>query len=210
MVKPKTRFLMVALALTFTLIAAHTALAYDASATGYYLPEGYKVTAEVSIPGAPFWPGELVGSVFGLSTDDYSVLVVASSVKGQVWEGFSTWDGCKVVWVQSGREEVKAKVSLTPGKHDVTIVYGWDGTVKISVDGEMLFSFVATAGKYSVVAQGAKVNAPEELPKTTATASTGGGYNPPTVKDIQLRYTLLGVGAGGVALASLLVIKRKR
>ena len=189
--------------------------AYDATSTGYYLPKGYKVTGKVYVPGAPFWPGESLGDVVGVATDEYSVLVVGYGSKGGILESFNVEQGVKVIWKQAGREEVKAKATIQNiGEHDVTIVYGYDGQVKISVDGKFIYGFVATTDKYQLVAQGASVNAPEVLPtsddSSQSGSDTGEGYNPPSVSELQMQYLLFGAGVVGLVALVLGLMRRRR
>jgi hypothetical protein len=193
-----------------------TVYAYDATSTGYYLPKGYKVSAKVSVPAPPFWPGETLGDIVGISTSDYSVLVIGYGSKGGVLEGFKVEQGIKVVWKQAGREEVKATVTIqNVGEHDVTIVYGYDGQIKISVNGKFVHSFVANKDKYEIVAQGASVSAPEVLPtsdnsnQNTSDSGTGEGYNPPSVSELQMQYLLFGAGAVIVVVLVLVLMRRR-
>ncbi len=187
---------------------------YSATPTGYYLPKGYKVTAKVYVPDAPFWPGETLGDIFGVASQEYSVLAVGYGGKGGPLEGFAVEKGVKIIWVQGGRQEVKAKISIqNVGEHDVTIVYGYDGAIKISVNGQFIYSFVATEKKYQIVSQGAAVNAPEMIPQSNSgdgspSNDTGEGYDVPSVSEIQMQYLLL--GAGIVLAVSLVFIMSRR
>ena len=186
--------------------------AYEATPTGYYLPKGYKVTATVSVPGAPFWPGEYLGDIVGVQSNEYSVLAVGYGSKGGILENFAVEQGIKIIWIQGGRQEVKAKVSISNvGDHDVTIVYDYDGQVKISVDGKFIYGFVATADKYQIVAQGAKVNQPEVLPSSDGSQNndTGSGYNPPSVSEIQMQYLLLGAGIIVILIVVMFLMHRR-
>ncbi len=183
------------------LLGSLIVVAYDASPTGYYLPKGYKVSVKLHVPGAPFWPGEVSGDIAGVGCEEYSVLIIGYGWKGQLWEGYPAESGIKVIWKQGGNEEEKAKEKYDEGDYDVTIVYGCDGQIKISVNGEFLYGFVATKSKYSILAEGAAVQAPEPLPcitETTTDPGTGEGYNPPSVNEMQQQ--LLWVGIGVIAL----------
>ena len=207
---------MIAIPIVFLVIlalASALAAAYDASQTGYYLPKGYKVTAKIHVPGSPFLPGEIVGDIVGVATSDYSVLAVGYGWKGQVWEGWPAESGIKIVWKERGLEDVKAKDKYDEGDYDVTIVYGCDGQVKFSVNGEFIYGFVATTDRYSIVAEGAKVYSPEPLPCLTETTTnpTGTGYNPPSIPEQnQMFYTMLGIGAAAILVPLGLVLARKR
>jgi hypothetical protein len=197
------------------LIIASTAYAYEATPVGYYLPKGYKVTAKVSVPSPPFWGGEKLGDIVGVSVSEYSVFVVGYGAKWIDLSGLHVEQGVKVVWKQGGREEVKAKVSIQNiGEHDVTIVYDYDGQIKISVDGKFIYGFVATDNKYQIIAQGASVNAPQVLPTpdtgSDQSTDTGSGYNPPSVSQLQMQYLLLGGGAIGIIILSLFLMRRRR
>ncbi|MCD6300897.1 MAG: hypothetical protein J7L82_02380 [Staphylothermus sp.] len=173
--------------------------------TGYYLPKGYKVTAKVYVPDAPLW-GNTIGDAVGLSCDKYSVIVFGWGEKTWNWEAKH---GIKVIWREGGTDEDKAYVDLEPDKkHDVTIVYDWDGTVKISVDGKFIYSFVATESRYTIVAQGATVNEPEALPEPSTTPPTGSGYNRASVNELQTQYLLLGAGATIIVVAAIMMFAK--
>ncbi len=176
-------------------------LAYDATPTGYYLPRGYKVEAEAATLGCGIWPGDYVGGIVGVSTENYKVLVVGKCEKA--WNG-GVWDGFKVYWIEGGREEEKAQLHIESDQvakpQKITIVYGYDGMVKISINDRLIYSFTGTVDKYSIVAQDAKVSAPEPLPQDGSDSGTGEGYNPPSVSELQVQYLLLGAGATAIAV----------
>ena len=200
------------LPLLFTLFLVVGVSAYTATPTGYYLPRGYKVDATVRVPAVPAWPGENVGDIAGLSTNDYSVYVVAYGGRGGILEGFATEQGIKIVWVQGGTQQVKAKVrNLNEGDHTVTIVYGHDNYIKISIDGKLAFSFVATVDKYELVAQGASVNAPQPIPQQQDGSSdqTGEGYDVPSIPELQTQYLLLGAGLVFISILAVVMVKRR-
>ena len=143
----------------------------------------------------------------GVQTGDYAVIAVAKCEKSLS----GTWDGIVIYWVEGGKEEEKARIHADPSKtHEITIVYGWDGQVKFSVDGEFIYGFVATADKYAIVSQGAEVDTPEALPTPTSTAPTGEGYQPKSVNEIQQQYIALGLGAGAIATIIIILLIRRR
>ena len=186
------------------ILAASNIVAADVTSTGYYLPQGYKVSAKVNVPVEPFWPGEAIGDAVGVSTSGYQVIIRGYASKGGIVEGFAVEKGIKVIWVQGGKHEEKAKITgLESKEHDVEILYGYDGQVKISVNGEFLYSFVATVSKYEIVAEGAKVNQPEPLPSPTTTPTTGEGYSKPSTYELQQQLAL---GLGGLAIAILALL----
>ncbi len=200
----------VLLVVSILAIMLAASISYAETPTGYFLPKGYKVTAQVFVPCAPFWPGEAVGDAVGLQTNDYSVIARGYGLKGGVLEGFTTRSGVKIIWVQGGVQSVKADTSAECNKkHEVTIVYSHDGQIKFSVGGRFIYSFVATADRYSIVAEGASVNAPEVLPRDT-TSPAGGGYNPPSIQQIQIQALALGLGLGLGAIALILLLARRR
>jgi len=186
------------------ILAASNIVAADVTSTGYYLPQGYKVSAKVNVPVEPFWPGKAIGDAVGVSASGYQVIIRGYASKGGIVEGFAVEKGIKVIWVQGGKREEKAKITgLESKEHDVEILYGYDGQVKISVNGEFLYSFVATVSKYEIVAEGAKVNQPEPLPSPTTTPTTGEGYSKPSTYELQQQLAL---GLGGLAIAILALL----
>ena len=195
----KHMYLYIVVALLAALVmGGMVVLAYDAAPTGYYLPKGYKVEAKARFPGCGFWPGDYVGDIVGVSTSGYEVLVVGKCEKA--WNG-GVWDCFKVYWIEGGQQKEVANIHSTPEEdHTIVIVYGYDGMVKISIDGQLAYSFVGTTDKYSIVAQGAKVSTPEPLPEDGSDSGTGEGYNPPSVSELQVQYLLLGAGATAIAV----------
>ena len=186
---------------------AYANYAVNPTPSGYYLPRGYKVTAKVYVPDSPLW-GNVLGDAFGISCEKYTVFALGWGEKTWNWEAKH---GIKIVWREGGTDEDKAYVDLEPNKkHDVTIVYDWDGTVKISVDGKFIYSFVATEPKYTIVAQGAQVSEPEALPKPSTTSPTGSGYNPASISDLRTEYLLLGAGVTAVALLFFAFLRGKK
>ena len=199
------------LPLLFTLFLVVSVSAYTATPTGYYLPKGYKVDVSVYVSDPPLWPGENLGDIVGLSINDYSVLVVGYGGKGGPLEGFAVEQGVKIVWIQGGTQYVKAKVKLNGGDHTVSILYGYDGQVKISVDGKYVYGFVATADKYEIVAQGASVNAPQPIPQDQGSQdTTGEGYDVPSIPELRTQYLLLGAGLVFISILAVVMIKRKK
>ncbi len=202
---------IVAIAIALMIMLTVSAAYADVYATGYYLPRGYKVTAQAFIPCAPFWSGEMIGDAVGLQTNDYTVIARSYGWKGGILEGFATRSGIKILWIQGGREDIKADVDLACGrKHEVVIVYGYDGQIKFSVDGRFIYSFIATVDRYSIVAEGASVSAPESLPRDTTSPPAGTGYNPPSIQQIQIQALALGLGLGLGVIAILLFLTRRR
>jgi len=181
--------------------------AVNPTSTGYYLMEGYKISAKVYVPDTPLW-GNTIGDVFGISCEKYMVYAMGWGEKTWNWE---CKHGIKVVWREGGNDQDKSYVDLAPNKkHDVTIVYDWDGTIKISVDGKFVYSFVATEKKYQVIAQGAQVSPPEALPKPDGDKPTGSGYNPSSVKDLEFKFILLGIGVAAILFLVILFVVLKK
>ena len=190
-------------------------LSSNPTPTGYYLPRGYKAEAIIMIPPAPFWPGIAKGDVVGVDAGTYQVRVVGFGYKASIIEGFWACHGVQVQKHTLSKTEIltmktnQDNPSLEAGEHKITITYGYDGTVKIAIDGEFLYSFAGTEDKYAVIAEGAKVSAPEPLPSSDS-GDTGEGYNPPTVKELQLQYLALGAGVGAIAIVAALLALRGR
>lgn len=186
---------------------AYANYAVNPTPSGYYLPRGYKVTAKVYVPDSPLW-GNTLGDAFGISCEKYTVFALGWGEKTWNWEAKH---GIKIVWREGGTDQDKAYIDLEPNKkHEVTIVYDWDGTIKISVDGKFLYGFVATEPKYTIVAQGAQVSEPEALPKPSTTSPTGSGYNPASISDLRTEYLLLGAGVAAVALLFFAFMRGKK
>jgi len=184
-----------------TILTSFTSIiAYNASPCGYYLPRGYYVEGTINFKDAPFWPGESEPSIIGLRTSSYDILIVGRASKD--WS-FQVWREILVIKKTNEREEVLAKQDAQAEvDHKVTIVYGNDGQVKISVNGELLYSFAGSADKYTILASNAKVNEPQVL--QTSNQETGEGYLP----EDNTIYLALGVGAVLVLIVVMLVVRR--
>ena len=191
-------------------------LSVSTSETGYYLPKGYKVVAEITVPPAPFWPGIAVGDAVGIKSGTEEYVVVGFGYKASILEGFWACHGVQVQKCSGSSRELLVMITnednpdFEAGTHKVTIVYGYDGIVKISVDSEFLRSFPATADKYAITAKGAKVYPPEQIASGSGDDGKGEGYTPPTIREIQLQYLALGAGAGAVAIVALLLALKGR
>jgi len=200
--------------LAVAVMAAITLIAYaypTPTPSGYYLPRGYKVTATIYVPESPFWPGEVVGDEVGIS--DGATTIFAVGVGWKYWDGPNlVYDEYVKIVKQTGDKQQVLKIINVhnPGQHTVVITYTWDGQVSISVDGHLAYGFQASTDKYIIVAQGAHVNQPVELPRPKTDNPTGEGYNPPSVQDIQRQYLLLGLGAGAIIILVLILALRRR
>lgn len=189
-------------------ILAGIVLVNAQSATGYYLPKGYKVRARIYVPGSPFWPGELAGDTVGISCERYSVLVKGFGYKQ--WWGEAN-SGIRVYWVEGGvTKEVASKWNIPEGDHEVEIVYGHDGYVYISIEGTHVYGFAGTVEKYSIVSEGAEVSPPEALPTPKQSEQVGSGYAPKSAEELRNQYLLLGLGAGAISVLLILMIRRRR
>jgi len=215
-VKTKTEIIFFAAIIVLAL--APVAAMAEPTATNYYLPKGYKVHATIYVPCAPFLPGEMLGGSVGISTGNYMVYVQAYGWKNP-WNWAEYKSGVRVVWVENGQKTTKADVQVEGCDYDldVVITYNWDGRITLAAAKQKggtpasLYSFVATADKYSIVSEGAVVDAPEALPQPTTTsgADTGSGYNPPTIKDIKQQWLLYGMLGGGAFAIILLMLMSK-
>jgi len=76
--------------------------------------------------------------------------------------------------------------------------------VKISVDGELIYSFAGSADKYTILASNAKVNGPQVL-QSSSNQETGEGYLP---QSDYMIYLGLGLGAVLVLIVVMLVVRR--
>ncbi len=199
----------VAIIIAVVMVVMLGAVSFALSPTGYYLPKGYRVSAVLYVPCAPFWPGEILGDAVGLQTNEYAVIARGYGWKGNVWEGFATRSGVMIIWHQGGSQNVVARIDLVcEQKHEITIVYGYDGQVKFSAKNEFIYGFIATVDRYSVVAENAAVSRPEPLPQQTTQPPAGTGYNPPTAQQVQAQGLIVGIiaGAGALIFAILLLV----
>lgn len=184
---------------------------YEASPTGYYLPLGYKVSAQITVPDAPWLPGESVGDIVGLSCSQYSVLVIGYGCRDV---SFQVHTGIKVVWKEAGSEKIVADINMgvEKGEYKIYIVYGSDGYVKISysaggtdVKPQAIYSFRGDVSKYTIVSQGAQVNEPTQIASIGSDDEIGEGYNPITSETL----ILVCLGAGVVGIVTLFFVFRR-
>jgi len=201
--------------LLFIINVIGLAYAYEASPTGYYLPQGYKVSAQITVPEAPYWPGENTGDIVGLGCSEYKILVVGYGSRDI---GFQVHTGIKVIKVSVGEywnsQKVVANVNMgvEKGEYTIYIVYGSDGYIKISysaggtdVKPQAIYSFKADIDKYTILSQGSQVNKPEQI-LSSGDSNVGEGYNP--LSENVVIY--LALGAGVILILSIVVILVRR
>ncbi len=186
---------------------------YSTTPVNYYLVKGYKITADMQACGCGFsWNGYAVftRSIFGIETSEYKILVIGLGAGNP----FVCWSGFAVVKESGGHQEGLASYQAEPDKwYKVTIVYDYDGYIKININDKLVYSFVATTDKYMVVVGGdtsyVKVHPPEQLPAPDDNDNTiGRGPNPPSIKELQLKYIAIGAGVLIIAVvATYFVVK---